>query len=142
MDSTNTVAVFESEAFNHTEPKDYFINPCCYGDDLARWLMAELAGLGLAVDDEPGQEDFGWYFEFSLGEEKYCLVIGGDEEGAWFVAVERALGPLASLMGGRHRKVGHPGLAAVESILSGSDRIANLRWLSWKDFRDGGALSA
>ncbi len=34
-----TVAFFESEAFNHSEPKEYFINPCCFGDDLARWLM-------------------------------------------------------------------------------------------------------
>ena len=65
-----TVAVFESRAFNHTEPKEYFINPCCFGDDLARWLMEELAQQGIGVDDEPGQEDFGWYFEFSIEAEK------------------------------------------------------------------------
>ena len=36
-----TVAAFESRAFNHTEPRDHYINPCCFGDDLARWLMDE-----------------------------------------------------------------------------------------------------
>lgn len=38
-----TVVTFESTAFNMAEPKDYFINPCCFGDDLAKWLIDELA---------------------------------------------------------------------------------------------------
>jgi hypothetical protein len=36
-----TVVAFESTAFNMAEPKDYFINPCCFGDDVATWLAAE-----------------------------------------------------------------------------------------------------
>jgi len=31
--------IFQSTAFNTSQPKDYFINDCCYGDDVARWLM-------------------------------------------------------------------------------------------------------
>ena len=138
----NTVAVFESRSFNHTEPRDHFINPCCFGDDLARWLMEELRQHGIGVDDEPGQEDFGWYFELTVDGQKYCLVIGGDGEGEWFLVVERACGFMASLFGGRHRKVGRPALAVVEDVLSRSDRVENLRWLSWKEFRGGGALAA
>lgn len=134
----NTVVIFESEAFNHTEPKDYFINPCCFGDDLARWLMEELVGRGIVVDAEPGQEDFGWYFDFSVDDEKYCLVIGGDEEGEWSLVVERACGFIASLFGGRHRNVGRRGPAAIEEVLSRSDRIENPRWLPWEEFRKGG----
>ena len=136
----NTVAVFESEAFNYTEPKESFINPCCFGDDLARWLMGELTRQQIGVDDEPGQEDFGWYFEFSIEGEKYCLVIGGDGEGEWTLVVERACGLIGSLLGGRHRNVGRPGLAAIEGVLSRSDRIENLHWMSWKEFRQGGVL--
>ena len=66
--------------------------------------------------------------------------IGGDGEGLWFLVVERACGPIASLFGGRHRKVGRPGLAAIEDVLSRSERIENLRWLSWDEFRKGGLL--
>jgi len=101
----NTVAVFESEAFNHTEPKDDFINLCCFGDDLARWLMGELAQRGFRID-------------------------------------ERACGLLLSLFGGRHRNVGRSGLAAIEDVLSRSARVENLRWVPWKEFRDGGVLAA
>src|SRR5580700_9256202 len=43
MDSrVRTVVTFESTAFNLAEPKNCFINPCCFGDDLAKWLIGEL----------------------------------------------------------------------------------------------------
>jgi hypothetical protein len=29
-----TVVVFKSEMFNTTERKPYFVNDCCFGDDL------------------------------------------------------------------------------------------------------------
>ena len=37
-----TLVTFRSSAFNTTQPKDYFINPGCFGDDVAKWLMGEL----------------------------------------------------------------------------------------------------
>jgi hypothetical protein len=47
MDSQGrTVVTFESTAFNMAEPKDHFINPCCFGDDLATWLIEELRKQG------------------------------------------------------------------------------------------------
>jgi hypothetical protein len=43
MDSEiKTAVTFESTAFNMAEPRDYFINPCCFGDDVAIWLIGEL----------------------------------------------------------------------------------------------------
>jgi hypothetical protein len=90
----NTVAIFESQAFNQTEPQEHYINPCCFGD------------------------------------------------GHWYLVVERACGLFASLFGGRHRKVGSRGLAVLEAVLSGSDRVENLRWMSWKEFRTGGTRAA
>jgi hypothetical protein len=41
-----TVVTFESTAFNMAEPKEYFINPCCFGDDVAEWLIGELPRQG------------------------------------------------------------------------------------------------
>ena len=32
---------FRSRAFNCTQPRDYFINECCFGDDVCRWLIHE-----------------------------------------------------------------------------------------------------
>ena len=60
--------IFQSTAFNTSEPKDYFINDCCYGDDLARWIMEQLRARGIHTGQVPGQEDFGWFFTFRVGE--------------------------------------------------------------------------
>jgi hypothetical protein len=65
---TRTLVTFKSSAFNTSEPKPYFINPGCYGDDVAKWLTRELRGRGFKTDEEPGQEDFGWYFNFEHGD--------------------------------------------------------------------------
>lgn len=62
-----TVVTFESTAFNMTEPRNYFINPCCFGDDVAEWLIRELSKQGMGTDEKPGQEDFGWYLNFEAG---------------------------------------------------------------------------
>ena len=63
---TKTLATFKSNLFNSTETKDYFINPNCFGDDVAKWLLQELRAKGIKTDKEPGQEDFGWFFDFTL----------------------------------------------------------------------------
>src|SRR5215204_1450671 len=39
----NTVFQFRSTRFNCTVPKDFFINPNCYGDDVAEWLSQKLS---------------------------------------------------------------------------------------------------
>jgi hypothetical protein len=58
---TRTVVTFESMAFNMAEPKDYFINPRCFRDDVAKWLINELRKQAVKTDEQPGQEDFGSY---------------------------------------------------------------------------------
>lgn len=52
-----TVVTFCSAAFNPTQPRPYFINPGCFGDDRARWLIGELRHQGLETDEKPDQED-------------------------------------------------------------------------------------
>src|SRR5262249_17912354 len=108
--SLRTVVTFKSRAFNTSEPKGYFVNLCCFGDDLCRWLQQRLQSSGIPTSDELGQEDFGWYFTFQCGSQPYCFVVSyqpGDavNEGQWIGEVERHVGFLASLLGGRQRGI-------------------------------------
>jgi len=46
--------------FNNTEPKPYFINETCFGDDVGVWLGNKLTERGFSING-PHQEDWGWY---------------------------------------------------------------------------------
>jgi hypothetical protein len=35
--------LFQTNRFNLSEAKEHFINPCCFGEDLAEWLPEQLA---------------------------------------------------------------------------------------------------
>jgi hypothetical protein len=105
-----TIVTFESSAFNMTTPKDYFINPCCFGDDVAEWLIGELRKQGMGTDEKPGQEDFGWYLNFESAGIGHTFVIGhrpnGEmEEGTWIGWLERKRGLIGSILVGRKRGI-------------------------------------
>jgi len=109
--------LFESARFNLSEPRDYFINDCCFGDDLAKWLVERLRERCLAATD-PDQEDWGWYFDVRLDGDAYFVGVGGlggehedPNRGEWRLIVEK------------HRTLwqkmtGANGLAADERILA------------------------
>jgi hypothetical protein len=86
--------LFTTSRFNLTEVKEHFINPCCFGEDLAAWLRTTLRERGVDVS-EPGQEDWGWYLFARLGEDSYFLGVNGNPDqpgadlGEWRVAVEK-----------------------------------------------------
>jgi len=87
------------------EPKDYFINPCCFRDAVAKWLIAELRKQGVKTDQQPGQEDFGWYLNFEITGKGHTFVIGhrpaGESEtGIWMGWLERNPGFIGSLLAG------------------------------------------
>src|SRR6267378_7831977 len=129
MDSEiRTVVTFNSKAFNMVEPKDYFINPCCFGDDVAKWLINELRKQGVKADEQPGQEDFGWYLNFEITGKGHTLVIGhrpsGESEaGIWIGWLERNTGFIGSLFGGRKRGIQPSAIQAIHRILSDSALI-------------------
>lgn len=87
--------LFETNRFNLTEVREHFINPCCFGEDLAHWLRAKLAERGLEVD-EPGQEDWGWYIRARHRGCWYFVGVGGNadeasrvkNQGEWRIVVE------------------------------------------------------
>ena len=100
-----TIVTFQSSDFNRSESKPSFIDPGCFGGDLAQWLIARFREAGVSTDDDPGQEDFGWYFNFAVPEGSHTCVLGlrpgeGDSATDWVVWVERARGLMGSMFGG------------------------------------------
>ena len=136
-----TVATFRSVAFNVLEPRDYFINPCCFGDDLAKWIMKRFRARGVETDEEPGQEDFGWYFEFETQEGEHCCVMAyrpgdSDADGDWVLWVERSAGLIGSLLG-RRKRVSGAAVQSVHEVLSSASEINGLRWHEKQHFDRG-----
>ena len=71
--------LFDTNRFNLSEVKPHFINPSCFGDDLAAWLKAKLTERGIPTI-EPGQEDWGWYVEARIGDANYFIGVGGSAD--------------------------------------------------------------
>lgn len=121
---------FSSDAFNTSEQKDYFINPNCFGDDLAAWLMARLKEKGIQVEDDgPDQEDFGWYLNFELEGNSYsCVVLYQEGAERWMCILEFNAGFFGSILGKRNKKVPQSPANAINSILLASEDIADIQW--------------
>jgi hypothetical protein len=93
--------LFKTERFNLSIVKKNFINPCCFGEDLATWARELMISRGMSVAG-PEQEDWGWYLDAELEGIKYFIGISGnaDEEdgqsnnGEWRIMIEnkRSLG--------------------------------------------------
>lgn len=123
---------FRSGRFNTTEPREHFVNPGCFGDDVCRWLRDALRAEGIRTDDEPGQEDFGWYLGFHAGDEPHVFVVGfqqgdGAEPGRWIGWLERD-GLAATLLGRRRRGVSARAVELVAAALSGAPEVRDLSW--------------
>ncbi len=87
---------FETDRFNLSEVKEHFINPCCFGEDLAGWLRDKLLEKGLEAT-QPDQEDWGWYIEANYRGDWYFIGIGGNpdefgknnNQGEWRVMIKK-----------------------------------------------------
>ena len=71
--------LFDTNRFNLSEVGEHFINPCCFGEDLAAWLRTKLTERG-ARASEPGQEDWGWYLGVEYAGRSYFIGIGGNAD--------------------------------------------------------------
>lgn len=128
-----TEVCFHSTAFNCTEPKDYFINDCCFGDDVARALIERLRAQGIQTADEPGQEDFGWYFRFTVGGADHSLILSfqpndpatGDR---WLGWIKRPTGFLSSLFGGGKRGILPEAVQALDTAIRSLPGVQHIVW--------------
>lgn len=67
----------ETDLFDHRVVKPHFINPCCFGEDFARWLRDRLASLreeGFELS-EPIQEDYGWGLWATRGRDTFWIAL-------------------------------------------------------------------
>ena len=69
--------LFETDRFSASEVGERFINPCCFGEDLAEWLRQQLPRKELSLGT-PYQEDWGWEMLAQEGSRGYYLGVGGD----------------------------------------------------------------
>lgn len=123
-----------TDRFDHREVKPHFINPCCFGEDFARWLRQQLTALtdeGFELS-EPIQEDYGWGLWASRGRDPFWIALSccGDGPGEgpveWVVSVayDPGLNPLKRLF---HRPDGEALArlrARVWQVLDSTEGIA------------------
>lgn len=120
---------FKSNSFNTEAPREYFINPGCFGDDVALWLISELRARGYSTDAQPAQEDFGWYFTFQVEGSAHQAVIGYRPEadnGDWLCFIERKAGVLGSLIGTR-KDIEPAAVEVIHKILASSPKVSAVR---------------
>jgi hypothetical protein len=117
---------FTSTLFNSSEVKDYFINDCCFGDDLGAWLKPRLEAQGYSVWG-PDQEDWGWYLVCEKGGSSHYLNLGFSADDEWLMWLERRRS-LGDRIRGRNKEP-DPALARdVHTLLSAAPEILDLRW--------------
>ena len=73
--------LFKTNRFNLSKVGDHFINPCCFGEDLAAWLRVKLIERKIAVP-RLYQEDWGWELQANRGPDSYYLCMSGNADGS------------------------------------------------------------
>lgn len=127
--------IFDTDRFNLSEAKDHFINPGCFGEDLAAWLRSKLVEKSIPTV-EPGQEDWGWYIESKLGDASYFIGVGGaanesapnPNEGEWRIMVEKHRSIWDKLKGKNKTSRSDPIFAIIREILERESDFKNVRY--------------
>jgi len=131
----DTVVSFVTERFNTTVSKSTFINPGCFGDDLASWLAEELRAEGLYIVGAPIPEDYGWALQFKLNTRRYAAAIGYIPAFYWYIAVERST--RWAIFHPRFRSVSGSAVDAIKRVLWRAREIRDIQWHSPQEFFSG-----
>jgi hypothetical protein len=137
---------FKTRVFANKEPQPHFINPRCFGEDVAAWLLQQLQNSSWSLS-EPIQEDYGWGFWAKVDKNTYWVAIGimdeaiGADIGEWCVTV--ADDPGLNLI----RRLFHkspPGelldlCRAIDAALHDNPDIAEIQWWSNEPFVGSGS---
>ena len=135
-----THVTFLSDAFNKTEVKKNFINECCFGEDLARWMIPRFSDVDLNVDPEPCQEDWGWEVFVTCGDKRFFIGIGQyqlDHELGWLCFVESRLPFYKKWLGATDASEQQRVCTAFHSILASAPEIHDIRWHTKENFTKG-----
>ena len=136
-----TCVTFTSNAFNVSISKPEFVHPENFGDDVARWFMTKFHDRQIGFDEEdPSQEDHGWYVTFRLNGLLYDLVASyapTNDAQRWLLSLERSVGLLRSMMGQRRRGVTIEAVQLINDILQASAECQDVKWLFFSDVRRG-----
>ena len=110
---------FKSAQFNSAQPRDYFINPRNFGDDVGSWLKPRLAEKGFVVSG-PDQEDWGWYLTLTDTSGHTANINigfgGGPDDTEFQVFVVAGSGLLGWLLG-RSKAAHAAGASAHQAVL-------------------------
>jgi len=125
--------LFKTDRFNLSKIDETFINPCCFGEDLARWLGKELRKKSFEVSD-PYQEDWGWELPAKNETAGYCLCVSGyaDDEGTnsnageWRIIIEKRRSIGQRLTGTGKIETSDRMLASVREILESEPGIRDV----------------
>jgi len=141
--NARTHVTFVTKLFNTEEVKDYFINPCCFGDDCAQWLIDRLVSQGSEkVDERPTQEDWGWFFSVTMGQRDFMICVGlcEDEEApiTWMAFIDSQLGRSIGKFFGRSDDAELlAACQAVDRALKSASEISDVRWHTEEDWMKG-----
>jgi hypothetical protein len=141
--SPRTHVIFVTKLFNTEDVKDYFINPCCFGDDCAQWLIDRLVSQGSEkVEERPSQEDWGWFFSVTSGQRDFMIGVGlceGEEApNTWLVFIKSQLGLLNRKLFGRSDDAELLVVCeAVDRALKSASEISDVRWHTEEDWMKG-----
>lgn len=125
--------LFKTGRFNLSKVDETFINPCCFGEDLARWLREALRKKSLEVSD-PYQEDWGWELPAKNETGRYYLCVSGyahnegadSNAGEWRIILEKRRSIGQRLTGKGKIELSDGMLASVREILEGEPDIRDV----------------
>jgi len=128
--TARTHVTFRTSRFNQTEVRSHFINPNCFGDDCAAWLVGGLRDRGWTDMSEPWQEDWGWQTSTARNGHKYLISVGLMEEDdpEWLVHVQEHTGLLTRLRGKAGPSALRDLVRAVQDVLTAGPDIRQARW--------------
>lgn len=129
---------FQTRLFENKVVKPHFINPICFGEDVAAWLIARLPQPPFVVS-EPIQEDYGWGFWTQVNGEPYwtAITVGedtlGQEIATWMVTVtdEAGCNPVRRMLKRPNVENLLAICRALDSALYSEPAILEIQW--WRD---------
>ena len=126
--------LFNTDRFNLSKVGEHFINPCCFGEDLAGWLRQALIKHGIDALNFY-QEDWGWELPVRYEDRTYYLCMSGNSDGLpesadrgeWRIIVEKKRSISERLRSKGQIRTNEPILHFLTSMLNQEPGFRNVR---------------